>query len=150
MFVTNAVKPLRRLKATSLVIYLLTLSACQANYNVTILLFCNATCDGCVGKDADHLFYQDLFPRKSEVLNFRWLQVNMTSIERSEVGVLSALSFLENHSLTADGAIFIDITQDSVAFSSFLESLHILTVGLFQEQGIFRTEVKNNLRVKAF
>lgn len=145
-------KPLRWLKATSLLIYLLILSASQASYNVTILLFCNATCDGRIGKDADQLLHQDLFPRKSSEINFRWLQVNMTSIERNEVGVLGALSFLENHSLTADGAIFMGITQDSVAFASLLESLHILTVGLFQEQGIFRTEVKkkNNLLVNAF
>lgn len=140
-FLTNTVALLLRCKTTSLLIYLLTFSLSQASYNVTILLFCNATCDGCVENDSHQLFHQDIFPRKSEVINFRWLQANTTSIERSQVGVLSALSFLEDHSMTVDGAIFIDITQDSVAFSSLLESLHILTVGLFQEQGVFRTEV---------
>ncbi|KAL9962532.1 hypothetical protein ACROYT_G031640 [Oculina patagonica] len=139
-FLKNTVALLLRCKTTSLLIYLLALRVSQASYNVTILLFYNATCDGCIENESHQLFHQNIFPRKSEVINFRWLQANATSIERSEVGVLSALSFLEDHSLTVDGAIFIDITQDSVAFSSLLESLHILTVGVFQEQEVFRTK----------
>lgn len=139
-----AVMLLLRFKTTSLLIYLLALSLSEASYNATILLFCNATCGE---RDADQLFHQDIFPRRSEVINFRWLKANAISIERGQVGVLNVLSFLENHSVTADGAIFVEVTQDSVALSSLLESLHILTIGLFQEQGVFKTEVTNIIYV---
>ena len=141
LFLTKAVLFLLKLKTTSFLIYLLALHRSQAIFNVSILLFYNETCrDECLEKGSQ-LFHQDIFPRKSEVINFRWLKVNATNIKRSQVGVFRTLSFLEKHSLTVDGAIFIDITPESVAFTSLLKSLHILTVGLFQEQGVSRTEV---------
>lgn len=144
LFLTNAVLPLLRLTTSPLRIFLLALHRSQASYNVTILLFYGETCDNCsIKTDPSQLPHQNIFPRKSEVINFRWLKVNATSIKRSQVGVLSTVEFLEKHSATADGVIFIDVTPDSVAFTSLLKSLHILTVGLFQEQGGFRTEVRD-------
>ena len=144
LFLTNAVLPLLRLTTPPLIIFLLALHRSQASYNVTILLFYGETCDNCsIKTDPSQLPHQNIFPRKSEVINFRWLKVNATSIKRSQVGVLSTVEFLEKHSATADGVIFIDVTPDSVAFTSLLKSLHILTVGLFQEQGGFRTEVRD-------
>ena len=137
----KAVLLLLRLKTSPLLIYLLALHRSQASYNVTIMLVYHETCDECIKTDPSQLLHQDISPRKSEVINFTWLKVNATSIKRSQVGVLSALEFLEKHSATVDGVIFIDVTPDSVAFTSLLKSLHILTVGLFQEQGGFRTEV---------
>lgn len=141
LFLTKAVLFLLRLKTSPFLIYLLALHRSQASFNVSILLFYNETCHEYLEKEASQLFHQDIFPRKSEVINFRWSKVNATSIKRSQVGVFNTISFLEKHSLTVDGAIFIDVTHDSVAFTSLLESLHILTVGLFQDKGVFRTEV---------
>ena len=141
LFLAKVVLLLLKLKTSPLLISLLALHRSQASYNVTILLFYDETCDERIKKEASQLSHQDIFPRKSEVINFRWVKVNATSINRSQVGVFSTLEFLEKHSATVDGAIFIDVTPDSVAFSSLLKSLHVLTVGLFQEQGGFRTEV---------
>ena len=151
LFLTTAVLLLRRLKTSPLLIFLLSLHRSQASCNVTILLFYDETCDKCIKTDPSQLPYQDIFPRKSEVINFTWLKVNATSIKRSQVGVLSTLEFLEKHSTTVDGVIFIDVTPDSVAFTSLLNSLRILTVGLFQEQGGLRTEVTDiSARLKCF
>lgn len=140
LFLAKVVLLLLKLKTSPLLISLLALHRSQARYNVTILLFYDETCDECIKKEASQLSHQNIFPRKSEVINFRWVKVNATSINRSQVGVFGTLEFLEKHSATVDGAIFIDVTPDSVAFSSLLKSLHVLTVGLFQEQGGFRTE----------
>ena len=98
--------------------------------------------DECIiKKEASQLSHKDISPRKSEVINFRWVKVNAANIKRSQVGVFNTLEFLEKHSgARVDRAIFIDVTPDSVAFSSLLKSLHVFTVGLFQEQGGFRTE----------
>lgn len=141
LFLTNAVLVLLRLKTSPLLICLLALHRSQASYNVTILLLYDESCDECFRKDPSQLSHQDIFPRKSEVIDFRWFQVNATSINRSQVGVFNTLEFLEKLSATVAGVIFIDVTPDSVAFASLLKSLQILTVGLFQEQGVFRTEV---------
>ena len=141
LFLTTAVLLLLRLTTPPLLIFLLSLHRSQASCNVTILLFHDETCDGCIKTDPSQLPHQDIFPRKSEEINFTWLKVNATSIKRSQVGVFSTLEFLEKHSATVDGVIFIDVTPDSVAFTSLLKSLHILTVGLFQEKGGLRTEV---------
>lgn len=141
LFLTNAVLVLLRLKTSPLLICLLALHRSQASCNATILLFYDELCDECVGKDPSQLSHQDIFPRRSEVIDFRWFQVNATSINRSQVGVFNTLEFLEKLSATVAGVIFIDVTQDSVAFASLLKSLQILTVGLFQEQGVFRTKV---------
>lgn len=141
LFLTNAVLVLLRLKTSPLLICLLALHRSQASYNVTILLVYDEPCDECFRKDPSQLYHQDIFPRKSEVIDFRWFQVNATSTNRSQVGVFNTLEFLEKLSATVAGVIFIDVTPDSVAFASLLKSLQILTVGLFQEQGVFRTEV---------
>ena len=138
---TKAVLLLLRLKTSPLLIYLLALHRSQASYNVTILLFYDETCDECTRKDQIQLSNQDIFPRKSELINFRWLKFNATNINRSQVGVFDTLEFLEKDAATVDGVIFIDVAPDSVAFTSLLKSLQILTVGLFQEQRVFRTEV---------
>lgn len=122
LFLAKVVLLLLKLKTSPLLISLLALHRSQASYNVTILLFYDETCDECIKKEASQLFHQDIFPRKSEVINFRWVKVNATSINRSQVGVFSTLEFLEKHSATVDGAIFIDVTPDSVAFSSLLKS----------------------------
>ena len=141
LVLTKAVLLLLRLKTSPLLIYLLALHRSQASYNVTILLFYDETCDECTRKDQIQLSNQDIFPRKSELINFRWFKFNATNINRSQVGVFDTLEFLEKHAATVDGVIFIDVAPDSVAFTSLLKSLQILTVGLFQEQGDFRTEV---------
>ena len=141
LFLTNAVLVLLRLKTSPLLICLLALHRSQASCNATILLFYDELCDECFRKDPSQLSHQDIFPRRSEVIDFRWFQVNATSINRSQVGVFNTLEFLEKLSATVAGVIFIDVTQDSVAFASLLKSLQILTVGLFQEQGVFRTKV---------
>jgi len=141
LFLAKVVLLLLKLKTSPLLISLLALHRSQASYNVTILLFYDETCDERIKKEASQLSHQDIFPRKSEVINFRWVKVNAPNIKRSQVGVFNTLEFLEKHSgPSVDRAIFIDVTPDSVAFSSLLKSLHVLTVGLFQEQGRFRTE----------
>lgn len=141
IFLANAVAYLFRFKTSSFLIYILAISCSQARYNVTILLFFNASCTECLENEADQMLHRDIFPRKSEVINFRWLIGNTTSFKHGHVGVQSALSVVENLSTSVDGAIFIDVTRDSIAFSSLLENSDILTVGLFQDQGTLRTQV---------
>ena len=113
----------------------------QASYNVTMLLFLNTSCDGNVHDEIHKLLRQEIFPPKSEVINFRWFKANVTGIDRRQAGVLEALSFVENHS-AADGAIFVDITRENLVFSSLLENSNILTAGLFQKEDILQTQVK--------
>ena len=149
LFLTKVALLLLKLKTSPLLISLLALHSSQACYNVTMLLFYDETLDECIKKDSSQLSRQDIFPRKFEAINFRWLKVNATSIKRGQVGVLNTLKFLEKHSATVDGVLFIDVTPDSVAFASLLKSLHIVTVGLFQEQGGFRTEVTDIFVLKS-
>jgi len=140
LFLTTVVLLLLKLKTSLLLISVLALHPSEASFNVTILLFYDETLDECLKNEESQLSHRDI-SRKSEVMNFRWVKVNATSIKRSQLGILNTLEFLEKHSATVHGAIFIDVTSDSVAFTSLLKSLHILTVGLFQEQVGFRTEV---------
>ena len=129
-------------KTISLLTYMLAVCYSQASYNVTVLLFLNASCDGKVHDETHKLLRQEIFPQKSEVVNFRWLKANVTGIDRRQAGVLETLSFIENHS-AAHGAIFVDITKETLVFSSLLENSDILTAGLFQKEGILQTRVKN-------
>ena len=94
LFLTKAFLLLLRLKTSPLLICLLALHRSQASYNVTILLFYDEKCDECIKTDPSQLLHQDIFPRKSEVINFRWLKVNATSVERSQVELFNILEFL--------------------------------------------------------
>jgi len=150
LLTSKVVLLLLKLKSSPLLISLLALHRSEASFNVTTLLFYDETFDESIKNEGRQPSRRDIFPRKSEVINFRWVKVNATSIKRSQVGIISTLEFLEKHSATVDGAIFIEVTPDSIAFTSLLKSLHILTVGLFQEQEGFRTKVTDICASKMF
>ena len=101
-----------RLKTLSFLISVLAICYSQATYNATVLLFFNTFCDEYFHDEIEQMLRQDIFPRKSEVINLRWLKANVTGINRSQAGVLETLLFMENHSTTVEGAIFIDITRE--------------------------------------
>ena len=130
-----------RLKTLSFLISVLAVCYSQANYNATVLLFLNTSCDEHFHDEIEHMLRQDIFPRKSEAINLRWLKANVTGIDRSQAGVLEALLLMENHSRTVEGAIFFDITRERLALSSLLEDSNVVTVGLFQDQEVLRTQV---------
>ena len=113
----------------------------QSNYNATVLLFFNTFCDEHFHDEIEQMLRQDISPRKSEVINLRWLKTNETGIDRSQAGALEALLFMINHFRTVDGAIFIDTTRERLAFSSLLEDSNVVTVGLFQDREVLRTQV---------
>ena len=125
----------------SFLISLLAICYSQSNYNATVLLFFNTFCDEHFHDEIEQMLRQDIFPRKSEVINLRWLKTNETGIDRSQDGTLEALLFMENHSRTVHRAIFVDITRERFAFSSLLEYSNVVTVGLFQDREILRTQV---------
>ena len=114
----------------------------RVSYNVTVLLLIDESSDKFAPNDLDQMLRNDTFPRKSEVINFIWLKANHTEIDRSQGGVLGALSFIQNHFTTVHGVIIIDITKEKLAFSSLLENVNILTTGLFQDDEILLTKVK--------
>ena len=130
-----------RLQTLSFLISMLAKCYSQANYNATVLLFFNTFCDEHFHDEKEQMLRQDIFPRKSEVINLRWLKANVTGIDRSQAGVLEVLLFIENHSRKVEGAIFFDITRERLALSSLLEDSNVLTVGLFQDQEVLRTQV---------
>jgi len=99
-------------------------------------MFQHTYCDEHFHDEIEQLLRQDIFPRKSEVINLRWLRANVTGIDRSQAGVLESLLFVENHSRTVEGTIFIHITRERLALSSLLEDSNVLTVGLFQDQEV--------------
>ena len=118
--------------------YVLAMCYSQARYNVTVLIFI----DEFAPNDLHQMLHKDIFPRKSEEINFRWLKANRTEIDRSQGGVLGALSFIQNRFTTVHGAIFVGITKERLAFSSLLENVNILTIGLLQDDEILHTQVK--------
>lgn len=124
--------------------YVLAMCYSQARYNVTVLLFIDESSDKFASRnDLHQILHKDIFPRKSsEVINFRWLKANHTDLDRSQGGVLGALSFIQNHFTTVHGAIFVDITKERLAFSSLLGNVDILTIGLFEDDEILHTQVK--------
>ena len=115
-----------RFKTSSFLISVLAICYSQAAYNATVLLFFNTFCDEYFHDEIEQMLRQDILPRKSEVINLRWLKANVTGIDRSQTGVLEALLFMENHSTTVEGAIFIDIAREGLAFSSLLEDSNVV------------------------
>ena len=142
MFLKNIAQFRLKLNTTPFLISVLVFGLTQANYNVTILLFHDTLYNDSIDYlPAHHMFQRDIFPRKSKVINLTWLKTNIAQAERGKVGVLNALYFMEKHYDMVDGAIFLDVTRDSVVFSSLLEISGIPTVGVFQDQEVLLTQV---------
>lgn len=131
-----------KFKLTPFLFSFLVFGLSQVSYNVTILIFHNALPNESIVEKARHMFQLDSFPQTSKVINLTWLQTNASQVKRRKVGVLGTLHFLQNLDDLLDGAIFHEVTKESIAFSSLLEISGIPTFGLFQDQEVLLTQVQ--------
>lgn len=139
-----------RLKFKTIWFLIFSFTACcsQASHNVTVLLLFNTHCNQCFYEDAEKVLRQDIFSRSSELIHLKLLKANVSIINRSKSGVFKALSFIERNFDKIDGTVFVDATKEDLVFSSLLEDLNVLTVGLFQDEKLLQTQVKTTRVLK--
>lgn len=133
-----------KFKTIWFLIFLFTACCSQTSHNVTVLILFNTHCNQYFYEEAEKVLRQDIFSRPSELIHLKLLKSNVSQIiNRSKSGgVLEALSFIERNFDKIDGTVFVDATKEDLVFSSVLEDLNVLTVGLFQDEKLLQTQVK--------
>ena len=59
---------------------------------------------------------------------------DFTNLSSRENGLSSLIPKVSNLTFSSQGAIFVDVMENSVAYSTFLESVSIPSIGLFRSQ----------------
>lgn len=61
-------------------------------------------------------------------------KTDLTNLSSRANGLDSLIPKVSNLTLSSHGAILVDVTESSVAFSTYLESVSIPSIGLFRSQ----------------
>ena len=79
---------------------------------------------------------------KNESLNDLEVKMHFAKLDFSNLssranGLSSLIPKVSNLTASSQGAVFVDVTENSIAYSTFLESVSIPSIGLFRSQDGF-------------